>query len=258
MQEKKLIFSIILTLCLLFAIQVVIVLIVSTWYNIDFHIWDWYMPITIMLHITASTLLCLLTKAFRTIPQGEKLTRVNFINTISLFRISSTPTLVLFIITPHANQISIITIIWTAVIFLSDFFDGKLARQLKKMTQIGQYIDSWSDYLILIVISVLLYNHAFIPVWFFISAVMRIVVPIFGVLILYIINCNTYYHTSWFARASIFAIMTVFGFSLTRTLFENIQLHKQIVTALGTIASIGFIVPAIATWLVSLVQHARK
>lgn len=257
MQERKLIFSIILTLCLLLSIQIIGVLLIGMWHGINFRLWDWYMPIAIILHGIIAILLCLLTKEFHTIPQGKKLTRVNFINKISLFRISSTPTLVLFITNSYADRLNTIIVVWAAGIFLSDFLDGKLARRFGQMTKIGQYIDSWSDYIILLVIGVLLYNHSFVPRWFFISAVMRILLPILGMVALYTINCDTHYHTSWFGRASIFAIMTVFAFSLTRALFRDVQLHRQIATVLGMTAVIGFIIPALIVWSTSFVKHLQ-
>lgn len=259
MHKNKLLISIISTLLLLLGFQIAVVLLVNAWHDIGLSLWNhWYILVAIALHVNIAMLLCLLSKEFYTIPEGKQLTRINFINVISLFRMSSTPTLVLFVTSSHAIRLTTITIVWSAMVFLSDFIDGKLARRFNQRTRIGQYIDSFSDYLILLVISILLYNYLFIPGWFFISAMVRILLPILGLLISCIIKCNISHHTSWFGRASIFAIMTTLLFSLMHMVFEYSHLHQQIMTILGLVVVIGFIAPALIVWCVHLTRQIQN
>ena len=89
---------------------------------------------------------------------GEKLSllpaRINTANKITLCRISSVP-LVAFLLKNH--EIKGIKFVLTAVlvfVFLTDLFDGLIARKYNQETDIGRMLDSMSDYSLLTLVSV--------------------------------------------------------------------------------------------------------
>lgn len=102
---------------------------------------------------------------------GEKLSllpaRINTANKITLCRISSVP-LVAFLLKNH--EIKGIKFVLTAVlvfVFLTDLFDGLIARKYNQETDIGRMLDSMSDYSLLTLVSVVYFQLGILPGWFF-------------------------------------------------------------------------------------------
>ena len=258
MAQNEISTKIVLTLLWLFMLQIVIVLLISVVYDADFDLWRWYIPATFLLHALTAVILHLLRDKFYTVHNQKKLHRVNLTNVLSLFRISTTPTLALFIIFIRPYRLQVPVIILTTLIFMSDFIDGKIARLLNQTTQIGRYIDSWSDYLILLAIGILFRNYALISKFFFIAMMIRFVVPIFGISILFIVASKTGYHSSWFGRASVFGVMVVIAFSVLRPIFGDPAIHGLALTILELTAICGFIVPALMIWIADIIRSMRS
>ena len=67
----------------------------------------------------------------------------------------------------HFSEMKILLPIVLALVFLTDSFDGQIARRTNQITKIGQMLDSISDYSLLVVISVVYYRNEIVPLWFF-------------------------------------------------------------------------------------------
>jgi len=245
--------NIILTLTSLCALQIAILVVVGIRHEIGFRTWRRYIPLILLTHAVAAWVLCLLRDKFYTLPDHKQLEQVNFTNILSLFRISATPTLGILVVLMRTYAIEAVVITLTVLIFLSDFLDGKIARIFHQRTQIGQYIDSWSDYLILLTIGMVFYFYSFISLPFFIAIIIRFLLPVFGISVRFIAVRNTDYHHSWFGKASVFAIMCVVAFSVMGFLFEDERMHALIRAILEAIATVGFIVPALLSWIKDLI-----
>ena len=72
---------------------------------------------------------------------------INIPNAISALRIVLVPVLVLLAVRGHGRAFTIVL----AVSLLTDFLDGYLARRLKQSTSLGAQLDSWGDFLTVLV-----------------------------------------------------------------------------------------------------------
>lgn len=258
MREKSIIPNIIVTTLYLYAIQIGLLLVVSSAYRIKINLWNWYIPLTISMHAIIAIVLCLARRQFYTIPDNRYLSRVNLTNVLSLFRLSSTPTLILLAMHQDSRRIQTVIIVWVGAVFLSDFLDGIMARRLKQTTKIGQYIDSWSDYLILLTVTILLYSINYISVYLLISALVRFILPILGTIVVYIITRDTDHRTSWFGKSSVFSVMFVYAFSFMRVLFNNSEPYQTARVALEWIVIVGFILPSLVIQGVAIVRSTNN
>jgi phosphatidylglycerophosphate synthase len=133
---------------------------------------------------------------------------------LSFSRICAVPTLVflfLFInlINPAAFLIPLLT-----YLFLTDLFDGILARNLGQTTRIGRIIDAAGDYVLILTISCVYRIIDFIPLWLFAIVLVRLVVQAVGIITLYVLRGYSYLKLSFLGKASVFAVFTLFGFEL--------------------------------------------
>ena len=86
-------------------------------------------------------------------------------NMLTLVRLSSIPTLTLLLgVGPRPGTVPILVAV-AAGVFLTDLFDGALARRRRQVTPIGGYLDSASDYLVLLALAVLLAAKGILPSW---------------------------------------------------------------------------------------------
>lgn len=245
-QRKNIFMSIALVLVTLFVAQLIIVQIVELAYGITFNFWNWFIPISVLIHIITAVTLCLMHEKFYTIHDNRKLHQVNFTNILSVFRISSTPTIAFLILSLDEYQLQIAVVILIITVFLSDFLDGKIARKYNQITQIGGYIDSSSDYLILTTFIIILNHYSLISTHFFFIALCRLMLPFIGQISIYIILHKVTFHTSWIGKASIFAMMV---YMIVVVCHFIAALNIDIAVAIfETIVLLGFVVPAIIAW----------
>ena len=141
--------------------------------------------------------------------------------------------------------------------FLTDFFDGKLARLFNQNTQIGQYIDSWSDYIILITMTIMFLYYRLISLWFFSLILLRLTIPIVGIAILYFKTGYTQYHSSRLGKQSTFAIMVLFTLALGQLIWAETFYASLVIPILEIIASLCFVLPATVERALALIKMYR-
>jgi cardiolipin synthase len=105
---------------------------------------------------------------------GERLDRVNLANRITLFRVSTLPTLLFLVMAAKDYRIRIPLMLIVVVVFTTDFVDGYISRRGGEVTRIGRMMDSASDYSLLIVLTIVFYYFEIIPKWLFILVVFRL------------------------------------------------------------------------------------
>jgi cardiolipin synthase len=150
---------------------------------------------------------------------GSALSRVNIPIFITLVRITSLPTIVFLIILMPNHRVLIPLVAYVAVAFVSDFLDGNISRRLHQTTKIGAYLDSMSDYAVLIAISIAYIVFDLMSGWFFILVMLRLFFQWAAAGVLTIIRGGiSPHHSSWLAKASIFLIMTAYGLALLQFL----------------------------------------
>lgn len=141
---------------------------------------------------------------------GKPLTRVNTANLITLLRISSLPAVAFLLKTTDFSEMKILLPVVLALVFLTDSFDGQIARRTHQITKIGQMLDSISDYSLLVVISVVYYRNEIVPAWFFALIFLRLFSQAFGMLVFLILKRPVETKSTWGGKIAIAATMSLY------------------------------------------------
>jgi phosphatidylglycerophosphate synthase len=161
--------------------------------------------------------LILNTHHFYNFQSGEKETRVNWANKITLFRISMLPFLIFLLLAverfsggaPRHNTGPVLVSAF-AITFLSDFVDGRLARSRKLETYIGKILDSGSDYMLLGTTAVSFFLTKLIKPWLFWTIIGRLFINALGMFILFLVRKKLSPQTTIIGKVAIAAIMILF------------------------------------------------
>ncbi len=141
---------------------------------------------------------------------GMPLTRINTANLITLLRISSVPTVAYLLMNTRFSEMKILLPIVLALVFLTDSFDGQIARRTHQITKIGQMLDSISDYGLLVVISVVYYRNEIVPLWFFALIFLRLFLQAFGMLVFLILKRPVETKSTWGGKIAIATTMSLY------------------------------------------------
>jgi cardiolipin synthase (CMP-forming) len=215
---SSLVKSILITVFCLLCTQWVIFSLVLVVFSLNvFSQWAFYIT-ALLFHLLILAVLYVMKPNFIVLPSREKLDKINVTNKITLFRISSLPTICYLLILSENYPMVPILLVFTALVFMTDLFDGLLARRTGQVTQIGKYMDSASDYSLLLVISIAFLVYDIIPPWFFLLIIFRLVFQMIGTTIV-VINTGTLRpETSFFGKATIFSTMVLYCFEIFRIL----------------------------------------
>jgi phosphatidylglycerophosphate synthase len=235
--EKKLVTNIIIVIISLLVFQAIFFGIVSGLLNYDANIIVLFYVITIMFHLTMLGLLIFLRDRFR-FEDGTCCEYINIPNILTLFRISSIPT-IFFFFTGELSQASLIFILpFVAIVFATDFLDGIIARSLKQITTIGKYLDSTSDYLLLFFTAIIFLVYGLIPIWFFILLVVRLASHAAGILLISALKKSIVFSTSFLGKASVAATMILFVIELVRHQLPEIPALEIVFIAIEVITGV--------------------
>jgi phosphatidylglycerophosphate synthase len=166
------------------------------------------------IHIGLWIFLLIMHDHFVLIHTGEKLPRINAANKLTMLRICCIPTVVLVLILSSIYPLLPVLIPLIVLIFLTDLLDGLVARGRREVTKIGKYLDSISDYAILIVMSVVMAWYKILPDWFVILVLFRLVFQWIGMGALLAYQGYVHAMATLLAKAAIFATMFLYGFEV--------------------------------------------
>lgn len=147
---------------------------------------------------------------------GERLDHVNLANLVTLFRLSTLPTVLFVIVASKDYAIRYPLIALVAVVFATDALDGYISRKGREVTRIGRMMDSASDYALLFVISLVYHYFGIIPVWFLGLLVARLAGQSLMVLAIRIVKKRIEPRTSFLGKATVAGTMFLYGFELLR------------------------------------------
>jgi CDP-diacylglycerol--glycerol-3-phosphate 3-phosphatidyltransferase len=183
-------------------------------------------------------------REFRLEGSEDILSRINLPLFLSFSRICAVPTLVyLFLFVESINPFAFL-IPLLAYLFLTDLFDGLLARTLDQTTRIGRILDAAGDYVLIVAIAWVYRIIGFIPIWLFLIVLVRLVVQTVGIVTLYTLRGYSYLELSFLGKASVFSVFTVFGFELLEYLqvpglgHHIVVMILEIITAAVVVASL--------------------
>lgn len=88
----------------------------------------------------------------------------NLPNTLSMIRILTAPLLVVLLLNP-ARRLSVISAIIFALVCVTDWLDGYLARRMGLLTTLGKFLDPLADKLLIVTVFIMLIPLGRIPAW---------------------------------------------------------------------------------------------
>jgi phosphatidylglycerophosphate synthase len=202
--------SIIIIVAVLFAIQVAVFAAILAAYRIDLGELVLFSAIAAAYHAGLCAFLLSRSRDFRIEGAQEQLTKVNLANTLTIIRLSSIPSALFLILLSRRVQLLPDALPYLVIVFVTDFFDGMAARKRNEITLVGRYLDSVSDYLIIIATSIVFFVFGLIPLWFFVLILTRLVA--FAVLmgVAAISQGKMSPLSTFFGKASIFATMVLY------------------------------------------------
>lgn len=174
---------------------------------------------------------------------GEPLTRVNLANRITLFRVSSLPTLLFLVIASRDFHIRAPLLVFMALVFISDFLDGWVSRARGQVTRVGKLMDSASDYLVLVVLTVVFFDFGFIRVWFFGLVIGRLALQAIFMATIFVARGSIKPRTTILGKAAVASVMVLYSGLLLELLalpfgFKRIVDGVEIAVAVVIVASI--------------------
>jgi cardiolipin synthase len=150
--------------------------------------WDPFLLGVTLFHVAVGSLLFWRHEEFTPLDSAGRraVAHLTLPNVLTLLRLSSIPTLTLLLaVGPRPGTVPVLVAL-AAGVFLTDLFDGALARRWRQVTPIGGYLDSGSDYLVLLALTVLLAAQGILPFWLALLLTLRLVLHALamGVLVL--------------------------------------------------------------------------
>ena len=212
-------------------------------------------------HLFLYLLLFLFQDDFRKEATHERLAAINMANKITLIRVSTLPTLLFLVIAAKHYRIRYPLLILVVFIFITDFLDGYVSRRGNEVTKAGRMMDSASDYVLLIVLTLVFRYYRLIPTWFLILVLARLGAQVVLMAILIVINRKIEPKSTFMGKVAVASIMIVYSVEvlglITGGLPRPLKDSIEWIVAAVVLASIGDKVLSFASSLSGAKQERR-
>ena len=195
---------------LLFVVQGIILILVALAYRMGWQRPALFFAISAGYHAGLTALLLHRKADFHLEGTPVPLQRVNLSNTLTLARLSAIPTVLFLIIQASSYPIMPVVLPLMVLVFITDTLDGMVARRRHQITYAGRYLDSSSDYLMVIAVSIIFFYYILIPLWFFILIMCRFILFALGMVALALRAGKPDPVATFLGKASIFALMVLY------------------------------------------------
>ncbi len=202
--------SILLHGTLFFLAQACFMVAVALGYRMGWQRLALFLAVSAVYHASMTAVLFARWSDFHVDGAVEPLRRVNLPNSLTFGRLSSIPTILYFIVQASSFAILPVILPLMCVVFATDFLDGTIARRRNQITFVGRYLDSSSDYIMIIAVSIIFYYYQLIPLWFFILILCRLVLFALGMALLALREGKANPLATFLGKASIFALMVLY------------------------------------------------
>jgi phosphatidylglycerophosphate synthase len=159
---------------------------------------------------------------FRKESDGVLLGSINLANRITLFRVSTLPTLLYLVIAAKRFPIRSPLLVLVVCIFATDFLDGYISRKANEVTKIGRMMDSASDYSLLIVLSVVFRYYKIIPAWFLILVLLRLGIQTLLMAVLIVVRKRIEPTSTFMGKVAVASIMVAYSIELVILLIGSV------------------------------------
>ena len=168
--------------------------------------------VSAVFHALLAGLLAMRSEDFHLEGSNTPLLRVNLSNTLTFGRLSSIPTLLYLVLQASAypQSLRVVIIPLMSLVFVTDFLDGIIARRRGEITFVGRYLDSTSDYLMIIALSVAFFYYSLIPLWFFVLLMGRLGLFAIGMAVLTLRDGKANPLSTYLGKVSVFAVMVLY------------------------------------------------
>lgn len=197
-------------------------------FNTDSEIFTSFLIHIILWHSLLLFFLILYKSEFVNVENNLALEKINLANGMTLFRISSVP-LIAFLLKQHEIEyIKILLAIFLVLIFLTDFFDGFIARKFNQETKIGRMLDSMSDYSLLALVSIVYYQMGLVPNWFFYLIFGRLMFQTMGMLFFILLKFPVEIKSTRGGKITIAATMILYSIKMLQFFVPFSDNFKQL------------------------------
>jgi phosphatidylglycerophosphate synthase len=217
-----------------------------------------FLAISLVFHAFLTAMLLLRRGDFRIEATGQLLSRVNLSNTLTYIRLSSLPT-ILFLVIQASDFPATLTVIlpFICAVFATDFLDGMTARRRGEITFVGRYLDSASDYLTIIAVTIVLNYHGLLPLWFLLLVLLRLVLFAVGMGLLAIREGKADPRATFVGKVSIFSLMVLYAMEIAR-LFSVPWIGNDLVVQILSYVVAAIVVASIADKAVFLARRFSR
>ncbi len=214
--QRRLIFSITIAIVGLFTFQAAFFFALTALVGVEREEISYFLTALLMVHAALLIFLVAMRDSFHVLPSRRPLERINLPNVMTLTRISSTPTILYLLILAENYPVTTVIVVFTALVFLTDLLDGQISRRTGQITRVGQYLDSMSDYAVLIAVTIAFAHYSLIAHWFFRLVMIRLLFQWVGMGVLLIVRGHLEPKTTFWGKASVFATMTLYSVALLK------------------------------------------
>lgn len=196
----------------------------------------WFLLVALPFYAVLLAMLFLFRSDFVKEPSGERLERVNLANAVTLFRVTSMPTLLFLVLAAKDYRIRLPLLCLVVLVFATDFADGYISRKAGQVTKVGKMLDSASDYALLIVLTIVFYYFSLVPPWFFLLVTARLGLQVVFVFILIFVNKKIEPKTTFMGKAAVASIMVLYAVEVIRLIFGLVRVELIAVLEWATAA----------------------
>jgi phosphatidylglycerophosphate synthase len=210
--EKSLARSILLHGVLSFLAQAALLAVMTLSFGMGWKRLVLFLTVSLAYNGLLTAILVLRREDFRIEATGRVLARVNLPNSLTYVRLSSLPT-VLFLVIQARDFPSTLPVILPLIcaVFATDFLDGMAARRRGEITFVGRYLDSASDYLTIIAVTIVLFVFGQLPSWFLVLVLARLVLFAAAMAVLALRSGKADPLATFAGKASIFSLMVLYA-----------------------------------------------
>lgn len=216
-----------------------------------------FAAVSAAVHVAFGAFLIVMRDDFVLVRDNRKLKVINAANVLTMFRISSAPTILYLTFLSGRYDAVPWLIVVTALSFITDFIDGRVSRGHGEITRIGKYLDSSSDYVILTAVALAFTYFGLVSRWFFWLLIFRLAFQFVGMAALFLYQGGTVEpRSSFLGKASVFAAMVVYALSLLK-LIESFEAGMAIVTWIAELLGSAVIAVSVGDKAVLLYRDFR-
>jgi CDP-diacylglycerol--glycerol-3-phosphate 3-phosphatidyltransferase len=153
-------------------------------------------------------------KEFHLEPTGKPLRGANLPLVLTFVRLSAVPAVVFLFLSIRRVSVAWVVAPFLVVVFLTDLFDGLLARKLHLQSRLGRIVDAAGDYLLIFTVTILYGAFGLVPWWLVALVLVRLGLQSGGIITLYHRRGFKSLKLTLLGKASVFSTFCLYGFEL--------------------------------------------